>query len=50
MTITYKKKTYSFNINQDPINVYSAFKQFGIYKMENVLITKDFMRGHKQLI
>ena len=40
-----KKKTYSFNINQDPINVYSAFGGFGIYKMENVLNNKRLYEG-----
>ena len=37
-----KKKTYSFNINQEPINVHSAFGGFGIYKMENVLNNNRF--------
>ena len=40
-----KKKTYSFNINQEPINVHSAFGGFGIYKMENVLNNKRFYEG-----
>ena len=40
-----KKKTYSFDINQDPINVYSAFGGFGIYKMEHVLNNKRFYEG-----
>ena len=40
-----KKKTYSFNINQEPINVYSAFGGFGIYKMENILNNKRSYEG-----
>lgn len=40
-----QKKTYSFNINQEPINVHSAFGGFGIYKMENVLNNKRFYEG-----
>ncbi len=39
------KKTYTFDINQDPINVHSAFGGFGVYKMENVLINKRFYEG-----
>ena len=38
-------KTYSFNINQEPINVHSAFGGFGIYKMENVLNNNRFYEG-----
>ena len=40
-----KKKPYSFDVNQDPINVYSAFGGFGIYKMENVLNNKRLYEG-----
>ena len=40
-----KKKTYSFDINQDPIKVNSAFGGFGIYKMENVIKNKRSYEG-----
>jgi len=40
-----EEKTYSFNINQEPINVRSAFGGFGIYKMENVLSNKRLYEG-----
>ena len=41
-----KKKTYSFDINQDPIKgSSSSFWRFGIYKMENVIKNKRSYEG-----